>query len=325
LILGVAVVCADLATTSHPHEIFFYDQDSELIAVVAEYVGAGMAAGEPIIVIATAAHRAAIEMAISHAGVDVSLARATGGYVALDAAETLDSFMVHGLPDADRFARVAGTMFDAAPGVRAFGEMVALLWHQGNVSGAMALETLWNDLAEDRQFSLLCAYPTTALHSAELRDVNRVSHLHSAVLPPSSYGSGVSRGSEDGAATFSRVFVGVPEAVAASRRFVAGTLTLWGQDDLVWDGALIVSELATNAVIHGGSPFRGTIERGARVVRIAVEDVGPGLPHRRRMPDDALSGRGVAIVEELAHRWGCDLTHGGKAFWAELEATIRPT
>lgn len=317
-------MCADLATTSHPHEVFFYDLDGELNSAVAEYVGAGLSAGEPVIVVATAAHRAAIEATLSHDGVNVSRARATGRFVALDAAETLDSFMVHGLPEVNRFARVAGAMLDAAPGLRAFGEMVALLWHQGNVSGAMALETLWNDLAEDRQFSLLCSYPAAVLHSAELRDVNRMSHLHSAVHPPSSYGSEITSGREDAAATTSRVFVGVPEAVAASRRFVADTLTSWGQDHLVGDGALIVSELATNAVIHGGSPFRATVERGARVVRIAVEDVGPGVPHSRRMPDDALSGRGVAIVEELAHRWGCDLTHGGKVFWAELETATRP-
>ena len=84
------------------------------------------------------------------------------------------------------------------------------------------------------------------------------------------------------------------------------------------DGELIVSELATNAVIHGRSPFRASIERSADAVRIAVEDVGQGLPQSRIAPYDALDGRGVAIVEALSQRWGCDLLDDGKVFWAEL-------
>ncbi len=90
----------------------------------------------------------------------------------------------------------------------------------------------------------------------------------------------------------------------------------------MWDGALIISELATNAIIHGGSPFRVAIELTPEVVRISVEDVGPGLPHSRRMFRDALGGRGVAIVEELSHRWGCDPLEGGKVFWVELETAL---
>ena len=319
---------AELAATPHHHDVFFYDVDSELVASVSAHVGAGLSDSEPAIVIATAPHLAAIDAALNSHGVNVSLARATGSYLALDAAETLDSFMVDGSPDAARFTRVVGGVFDAAPrvgpAVRAFGEMVALLWHQGNVPGAIALESLWNDLAAHRQFSLLCAYPTTALGSAELCDVNQLCHLHSAVLAPSSYGSPFSSGTGDGAATSSGVFVAVPEAVAAARQFVSETLTSWGEKHLVWDGAVIISELATNAIVHGGSSFRASIERAAHVVRIAVEDVGPGLPLNRRVPQDALGGRGVAIVEELALRWGCDRLDGGKVLWAELAASSAP-
>lgn len=315
---------ADLAAKPHHHRVHFYDLDDELVGAVADHVTAGMSVDEPAIVIATKAHISAIDATLSDRGVDVALARAAGRYLPLDAAETLDSFMVDGSPDADRFATVIGGLLDAASAgsaVHAFGEMVALLWDQGNVAAAMALESLWNDLAEHRQFSLLCAYPATALHVAELDDVKQVCHLHSAVLPSSRYGSVSSTGLEEGDATSSWVFVGAPEAVAAARRFVADTLMSWGETHLVWEATLIVSELATNAVIHGGSPFRASLDRAAHVVRIAVEDVGPGLPRSRRMLDDAPDGRGVAIVEDLAHRWGCDSTDRGKVFWAELEVS----
>lgn len=321
---GFAVVIADVVTRSHHHQVLFYDVDLDLAGAVADHVTAGISHDEPAIVIATAAHLSAIDAALCDRGLDVSRAKASGRYVPLDAAETLDSFMVDGLPDSDRFTTVIGGLLDPMPAgsdVRAFGEMVALLWDQGNVAGAIALESLWNDLAEHRQFSLLCAYPMAALHAADLDDVKQVCHLHSAVLPPSSYLSASSTGLEEDDVNPSGVFVGVPEAVAAARRFVAETLTSWGEKHLVWDGALIVSELATNAVIHGGSPFRASLERVTDVVRIAVEDVGPGLPQSRSMLDDALDGRGVAIVEELAHRWGCVPTDRGKVFWAELEVS----
>lgn len=312
-----------LATSPEEHDVLFYDIDHELVASVSEYVAAGLSAGETVVVIATGQHRAAIDDDLAEFGIDVTLARATGTYVDLDAAETLDSFMVDGTPDAHRFMVAIGGVLDTAraggSAVRAFGEMVALLWDQGNVAGAIELESLWNDLAGLRQFSLLCAYPISALAAAELGDVHDVCRLHSAVQPPAGYGSRPPVGGEAGTEDRSGVFVAVPEAVAAARRFVTEALTSWGEDDLVWDGALIVSELATNAVIHGGSPFRASIARSANLVRIAVEDAGPGLPQSRSAPNDALDGRGVAIVEELSHRWGCDRLDAGKVFWAELE------
>jgi anti-sigma regulatory factor (Ser/Thr protein kinase) len=317
------VIDAELTATPQQHQVFFYDEDHELVASVARYVTEGLSVGEPAIVIATAAHLAALDEALHDHGIDAPLARATGDYLAFDAAETLDSFMVDGSPDDDRFMKVIGGMLASTrrvgADIRAFGEMVALLWHQDNVSGAIALESLWNDLADRQPFSLLCAYPTTALTTAGLGDVHEVCRLHSDVLPPSSYGSRAPSGDEDAAAVRSDVFVALPDAVVAARRFVRGALTSWGEGHLVGDGELIVSELATNAVIHGGSPFRASIEWSPRVVRIAVEDAGPGFPHSHLASHDAPSGRGVAIVEALSSRWGCDRVDGGKVSWAELE------
>ena len=314
---------AGLATPAHEHAVCFYGFDSELVANVADYVASGLSTRVPVVVIATGAHRAAIDDALSDHGVDASVARATGAYRALDAAETLATFMVDGAPDADRFTTAVGGVLETARAggstVRAFGEMVALLWHQGNVAGALALESLWNDLAAEHEFSLLCAYPTTALGTAGLGDVHAVCHQHSGVLPPANYGARPTNGD---AATRSDVFVAVPEAVAAARHLVRDALETWGEDHLVPDGTLIVSELATNAILHGGSPFRASIARSADVVRIAVEDAGPGLPRGRSAPQDAMDGRGIAIVQELSQGWGCDRSDGGKVFWAELRTAL---
>ncbi len=318
---GVSMAPVELTATPRSHQVLFYDSDSAMVAAVADYVESGLSTGEPVLAIATAAHLAAIDSALGSRGTDVPLVRASGAYLVLDAAQTLESFMVDGSPDANRFTTVLGGVLDAARGgelgVRAFGEMVALLWRDGNVAAAIAVESLWNDLAASRQFSLLCSYPTTALETAELRDVNGVCDLHSTVSPHSAHAT---TASDAGAASpnSSAVFIAVPGAVAEARRFIRATLTSWGQHRLLQDGTLIVSELATNAITHGDSAFRVSIERTATVVRIAVEDAGPGIPHPRHLPIDVPNGRGMRMVEMLARRWGCDLLDGGKVLWADL-------
>lgn len=315
------------AATPRHHEVLFYDEVNDLALAVADYVVAGLSDDEPVIVIATAAHVAAIEAVLASSGHDPSLARSTGSCLVLDAAETVASFLVDGVLAADGVRVVMGGILDAAaPGggtVRVFGEMVALLWEQGDVPGAMALESAWNDLARDRHFSLMCAYPTTALDAVGLGEINQVCHLHSTVVPPPGYERALPGGHDADAASTSKVFVAVPEAVHAARQFVREALASWGEDELRWDGSLIISELATNAIVHGGSAFRTSIERADGVVRIAVEDVGPGLPRSQHALQQALGGRGVAIVEELSDRWGCDRLAAGKVFWVELEASTR--
>ena len=202
-----------------------------------------------------------------------------------------------------------------------------MLWQRGDVLAAIELETLWNDLAARQRFSLMCAYQTTSFEGARLFDLGRVCELHSAVLPPLSYDpSSVHYDSRPdvGEGVHSEVFVPVPEAVAALRRFVTGVLELWGESPLVWDATLVASELATNAVRHGGSPFRASIGRGDGVVRIGVEDVGTGWPQQRTADVEDPDGRGMEIVEALAHRWGCHVLPHGKLAWAELAASPDP-
>jgi hypothetical protein len=182
---------AELVAAPHHHEVVYYATNRELGAVVGRYVAAGLSEDETVLLIATEAHLAVIDGALSEMGVNVSRARAAGAVVALDAAETLASFMVDGSPDPDRFISTIGGLLDATragrSAIRAFGEMVALLWQEDNVSGAIALESLWNNLAECHEFSLLCAYPSVALDTSELGDLNDVCRLHSAVRPSGSY------------------------------------------------------------------------------------------------------------------------------------------
>jgi anti-sigma regulatory factor (Ser/Thr protein kinase) len=108
-----------------------------------------------------------------------------------------------------------------------------------------------------------------------------------------------------------------PREVYGARRFVTKSLRTWGFDP--GDVTLMVSELATNAVLHARSPFRVTlIQRGCRL-RVEVFDDNSRLPTFALVPADANSGRGLTLIQALAGAWGVE-THveTGKTIWFEV-------
>ncbi len=242
----------------------------------------------------------------------------------IDARATLDAILRDGVPNPRQFFDLAAGMITDAlkdgTRVRAYGEMVALLWELGDVSAALELEELWNALQEDHEFELLCAYPTSALGDARLGDVSEVCALHTQVLPPSGYASGAPA-ADATIAEYSQVFLPVPEAVAAVRRFVTEALTHWRELDLVTDATLVASELATNAVLHASSPFRVSVDRSVGVICIAIQDSTSDPAEAQDAGHHDGSGRGMVIVEALARRWGSDSLPTGKVVWAELTTT----
>ena len=104
-------------------------------------------------------------------------------------------------------------------------------------------------------------------------------------------------------------------SVARARRAVVQVLRDAGREDLCDTAALLVSEVVTNAVLHGD----GTVEVRADVrdvvLRVEVEDDGPGVPALRDAGPDAEGGRGLALVEALSRDWGVQQVAGGKYVW----------
>jgi hypothetical protein len=174
------------------HVIQLYDEDDHLLQAVSRFTGAGLEAGEAAVVIATQPHREDIEARLWAHGLDLTTAHAQGQYVPLDAAETLSQVMIDGWPDARRFVDVVGAVIARAEGryprVRVFGEMVALLWAEGNGDAALRLEELCNDLVKSHAFPLLCAYPMRGFSKAEHTEKFRtICATHSHVIPGESY------------------------------------------------------------------------------------------------------------------------------------------
>lgn len=176
------------------HFVQFYERDPYLLDSVSTYLQTGYESGEPLLVIATRPHREGLEERLAAGGFDLAGALEKKRYVALDAAESLSKFMVDGRPDGRLFDEVVGGALRAAipPGepirVRAFGEMVGLLWAEGNRDGAVRLEQLWNDLARNHDFSLLCAYPIGGFNDEEHgQQFLEICGEHARVVPAESY------------------------------------------------------------------------------------------------------------------------------------------
>jgi diguanylate cyclase (GGDEF)-like protein/putative nucleotidyltransferase with HDIG domain len=170
----------------HDHVVEFYETDAGLAVTVGDFLGPALRGGETTIVVATAEHRAAFAAVILAAGIDLEAAIADGRYVTLDAGALLETLMVSGVPDPIRFHDEVGPLIDRAAsggrGVRVYGEMVALLWDDGDVSSTIGLEDLWNDLATSRDFALLCAYPANAFDAGTTAALKAVCERHHRVV-----------------------------------------------------------------------------------------------------------------------------------------------
>ncbi|MER5641488.1 SpoIIE family protein phosphatase [Kitasatospora sp. NPDC002227] len=106
--------------------------------------------------------------------------------------------------------------------------------------------------------------------------------------------------------------------VGHARRFTRTTLDSWGLGGLTDLAELLTSELITNALTHAGAPTELRLFRN-RVLTIEVADVDSHPPTLRRAQDSDEGGRGMHLVNELAHRWGSRSTTDGKVVWYELE------
>src|SRR5580700_1904720 len=145
------------------HFVQFCESDAFLVKSVSSFIGTGLMAGNICIVLATNSHRESLDEQLKEDGLVVSVAKTRGQYISMDAAATLPKIMLNGMPDPARFASIIGSIVaEAVKGgrhVRIFGELVALLWAEGNRAAAVRLEELWNDLARSHSFALYCAYP----------------------------------------------------------------------------------------------------------------------------------------------------------------------
>jgi DcmR-like sensory protein len=174
----------------HHHAVQFYGDDDSLFTTVAGFLSQGLVDRHPGIIIATEAHRDAILEYLRDRLIDVERAQRTRGLIVLDAQETLDLFMEGDFPHEGRFegsvGRLIAAMLEGRQDrilIRAYGEMVDVLWKQGRSEAAIRLEMLWNKLAQRYGFALLCGYSMGNFYK-QTRGFEEICREHTHVIEP---------------------------------------------------------------------------------------------------------------------------------------------
>lgn len=147
------------------HYVQLYGRDRIPLAKnVARYISEGLRNRQGAIIVATPEHREIFSEELRRLGVDTRAPLAESGLLVLDACTTLNRFLVDGQPDRVRFREAVCEAICKVRGVRpaglrAYGEMVGMLWAAGQYAAATRIEKFWDELLRDRDFSLFCSYP----------------------------------------------------------------------------------------------------------------------------------------------------------------------
>jgi hypothetical protein len=181
---SVKVFWAEIAPTEHVVQI--YENDEKFLNLLLGFVSAGIEAKDCTIVIGTAIHLASLNEKLALQGFNIDQVIQDGEYVPLDAEDALSKFMVNGWPDENLFNHLISTLILRAKSegksVRAFGEMVAILWAKEQVGATVRLEQLWNKFCEKEAFCLFCAYPQSGFTQDASESLGHICNAHSKMI-----------------------------------------------------------------------------------------------------------------------------------------------
>jgi hypothetical protein len=177
------VFWGEIAPSDHLLQI--YESDDLFLHALESYAACGLLNGDGVIIIATDSHIAAIEAELSK-NVELESYRASGQYISKNAEEALHSFMKDDKIDEKLFNEFVSSMLEKAKKnngkVRAFGEMVAVLWGQGNRAAVSKLEKLWGRFCKKEMLCLFCAYPANGFRQDVNASIEHICSLHTKLL-----------------------------------------------------------------------------------------------------------------------------------------------
>jgi MEDS: MEthanogen/methylotroph, DcmR Sensory domain len=205
------------------HIVQLYQDQDFLNRAVCRFAGAALANGEGIILVPTLDHWNAIRPRLEAEGVDVAAARRRGQLTVVDADELLPRFMQNTMPDSPVFLGLAGDVVGQARAggryqkVRWWGEMVNVLWEQGNAAASMNLEDLFDQLANQHDIAIFCSFLMDNFDGeVHAHMLPRLGTNHSHLIPVEDYAR-----LERAVAAALRETVGQTEAVDLERRLLS--------------------------------------------------------------------------------------------------------
>ena len=171
------------------HDVLLYESDEFLASVVGQFLADGVRTGQPIVVVATPAHRKQIVARMRALGADPDGLVSGRDVFMLDARDTLATLMEGSVPSPELFNATVASLLEKLIAKRsnvvvcAYGEMVDLLWRDGNAEAALVLEDLWNALARRFSFSLVCGYSDDVVRdSGGKLGIPHICALHERVI-----------------------------------------------------------------------------------------------------------------------------------------------
>ena len=185
-------VVADAAP--HDHIVQLYQDQDFLNSAVCRYIGAGLTNGDRIILFPTLTHWKQFRQRLEAEGVDLHAARERGQLTVVDANELLPRFMRDAMPDPQVFNAVIGDVFGEARAgasyqkLRAWGELVDILWERGDVAASMNLEDLFDQLNKRIGIAMFCSYLTDNFNGdVHAHMLPRLGTNHSHLIPVEDY------------------------------------------------------------------------------------------------------------------------------------------
>jgi hypothetical protein len=181
---GIKAFWGEIAPCDHCVQI--YETEKCFLDTLEGFVSTGLLDGECVAVIGTATHIEALNARLMNNNFNLEALISDKQYLPLDARQVLSKFMKDGWPDEVLFLRTVEEILDVARQrnrkLRAFGEMVAILWEQGHSGATVYLENLWHRFQTKHQMSLYCAYPKSGFTQNAMDSIAEICKAHSKIL-----------------------------------------------------------------------------------------------------------------------------------------------
>jgi hypothetical protein len=168
------------------HFVQIYESEEAFMDILASFVSVALKEDHVAVVLATPTHRQELNERLMEGGHDLAALRLQDRLISLDAEEMLRRFMADGWVDDELFFQLVTDILVRATKngrrVRAFGEMVTIMWSRGCYGAAVRLEHLWHRLCAENSFQLFCAYPEVVFAKNGSEAIAHICAAHSKIL-----------------------------------------------------------------------------------------------------------------------------------------------